>query len=630
MTERQGEDHKPDRRPPAPADPAFERLIEYLRESRGFDFTGYKRASLMRRVRHQMGRLGVSNFEEYYDYLQVHPHEFTALFDTILINVSSFFRDRDTWSYLAEEALPPLLRDNGSAPIRVWSAGCAAGQEAYSLAMVLCEALGPDKFRERVKIYATDVDEDALLVARQAVYDDRQVSDLPDGFRERYFERSGRRNIFRQDLRRSVIFGRNDLVQDAPISRLDIIACRNTLMYLNAETQTRVISRFGFALRHNGLLFLGKAEMLVNHTSTFVPVDLRCRIFRKAPKQVADEAALPQTSPRRVDPADITQLLMSEGFSTSPVAQIVVDANGTLGLVNQRASALLNLGQRDIGRPFQDLEVSYRPAELRSQLAMVQETRAPAWLREVEWWRTPNEKVSFDIQLVPLTDSRFRLIGVSIIFNDVTRYRELQYEVETANRQLESAYEQLQSTNEELETTNEELQSTVEELETTNEELQSTNEELETTNEELQSTNDELQVTNDELRDRTTEISSLNRFMQSILSSLGAAVAVVNAAMIVQVWNKQAEDMWGLREDETVGEHLLNIDSGLPIEELKPLVRQVTADGEPRASTVVSAVNRRGRVIALRVTVTPLRSGTGAPDGALLLMESSGGGAAPA
>jgi two-component system CheB/CheR fusion protein len=186
---------------------------------------------------------------------------------------------------------------------------------------------------------------------------------------------------------------------------------------------------------------------------------------------------------------------------------------------------------------------------------------------------------------------------------------------------LETAYEELQSTNEELETTNEELQSTVEELETTNEELQSTNEELETMNEELQSMNDELQATNDELRARTTEISSLNHFMESILGSLRAAVIVLNREMIVQVWNRQAEDLWGLREDETVGAHLLNLDSGLPGEQVKTLLRRVMFDGEDGSEITVDAVNRRGRPVRLRITVTPLVADGTQPNGALMLME---------
>jgi two-component system CheB/CheR fusion protein len=634
MTAESDRPEKPEKKAPVgqpeTRDPAFERLLTYLKESRAFDFTGYKRASLMRRVRHQMQQVDVESFDEYADYLQVHPDEFTALFNTILINVTSFFRDEEAWQYLAEVALPAMLGSLAEEePIRVWSAGCATGQEAYSLAMVLVEALGAAAFRQRVKIYATDVDEDALTIARQATYTEKEIRALPEGFQDKYFEAVNGRFAFRKDLRRNVIFGRNDMVQDAPISRIDLLACRNALMYFNAETQSRIVTRLGFALKPHGILFLGKAEMLLNHTAIFEPLDLKRRFFRKALTGDVRElvpTATPVPPVRRSPAEDDVHSLRTEAFLTSPVAQLVVDSQGQLALVNHRAGTLLALTERDLGRPFHDLEVSFRPAELRSHLATVRESRTSVWLRDVEWHRSANERLVLDIQLVPLVDARSRMLGTAIMFNDVSRFRQLQDELESANRQLETAYEELQSTNEELETTNEELQSTVEELETTNEELQSTNEELETMNEELQSMNDELQTTNEELRERTTEISSLNHFMESILGSLGAAVVVINRDMIVQVWNRQAEDLWGLREDEVLGEHFLNLDSGLPTDRLKTVVREVIFEGSPRGELVLDAVNRRGRRVELRVSATPLLAGNDEPSGALLLMEQQDAG----
>src|SRR5215475_7245247 len=158
------------RRPPDAVDPTFERLLNYLKESRAFDFTGYKRASLMRRVQHQMRQTGVDTFEEYHDFLQVHPDEFTALFNTILINVTGFFRDVEAWTYLRDEVLKPMIEARpADSPVRVWSAGCASGEEAYTLAIMLAEMMGVEEFRQRVKIYATDVDEDALTHARHAI-----------------------------------------------------------------------------------------------------------------------------------------------------------------------------------------------------------------------------------------------------------------------------------------------------------------------------------------------------------------------------------------------------------------------------------------------------------------------------
>ncbi len=257
------------------------------------------------------------------------------------------------------------------------------------------------------------------------------------------------------------------------------------------------------------------------------------------------------------------------------------------------------------------------------------ESRASVWLRELEWHRGGPEATFLDVQLVPLTDAGGVVLGVSISFTDVTRFHQLRLEVETANRQLAAAYEELQSANEELETTNEELQSTVEELETTNEELQSTNEELETMNEELQSANDELQGSNEQLRDRTGEVTDLNSFMESVLGSFDAAVIVLDRQLVVTVWTPQAYELWGLRADETVGRHLLELDSGLPVEELHDWLHAVLSGEEPTVvGEGIRAVNRRGRQVELRVSVTPLPSLSPAPGpaGVLLVLEDVRGG----
>jgi two-component system CheB/CheR fusion protein len=316
-------------------------------------------------------------------------------------------------------------------------------------------------------------------------------------------------------------------------------------------------------------------------------------------------------------------MLAEEALLSSPIAHVIVDSDGQLALVNQRAEAIFNVTQRDVGRPFQDLELSYRPLELRSYISQAVAERHAVWVRDVEWARPGGDVMHFDVQVVPLQSSGSAERGVSIFFTDVSRYRQLQDELEYANRQLETAYEELQSTNEELETTNEELQSTVEELETTNEELQSTNEELETMNEELQSMNDELQSSNDELRDRTMEVSELNRFMESILSSLRAAVAVADRDLKLLVWNERATDLWGLRSEEVVGEHLLNLDIGLPVERLRPVVRRVLSDGaDPVDEDVhIDAINRRGRSITVRVSASPLRGGDSEITGVILVLD---------
>src|SRR5829696_4717253 len=212
--------------------PEFEALLEFLRSHRGFDFTGYKRNSLFRRMTRRLQVVGLSTFEDYQDYLEVHPDEFAALFDTILINVTDFFRDRLAWRHVAERIVPKILAaKNETESVRAWSAACSTGQEAYSLAMLLAEALGPEAFRKRVKIYATDVDEEALAIARQGQYRLAQMTSVPPSLLAKYFERNGDTFTFRNEFRRAIIFGRHDLVSDAPIGRVDLLACRNVLMY---------------------------------------------------------------------------------------------------------------------------------------------------------------------------------------------------------------------------------------------------------------------------------------------------------------------------------------------------------------------------------------------------------------
>jgi len=603
----------------------LEALLEYLKHHRGFDFTGYKRSSLRRRVGKRMQFLRLERYSDYLDYLEVHPEEFIELFNTILINVTGFFRDASAWDYLATDVLPLLIAEKKSQdPIRVWSAGCASGEEAYTLAMMLGEALGLENFRRRVKIYATDVDEEALMQARHASYSAKDLSPIPEALRSKYFESSGQRYAFRPDLRRVVIFGRHDLVQDAPISRLDLLVCRNTLMYFNAETQARILARFHFAMNDTGFIFLGKAEMLLTRANLFTPVHLKNRIFSKVPRPTLRDRLLVAA---QAGSMDVGNHLMSHirlrdaAIDTVPVAQVVLDLQRHLFLSNQAARTTFGILPHDVGRPFYDLDLSYRPVELRSRVEQVYTDRQTQQLSNIERPLPDGTVQCLDVHLVPLCDTDGTLLGMSVIFYDVTPHRRLQVELEKSRQELETAYEELQSTNEELETTNEELQSTVEELETTNEELQSTNEELETMNEELQSGNEELQTINDELRERTDELNRAKSFLESILSSLYVAAVVVDPSFNILMWNSEAADLWGLREDEVQGQSILSLDIGLPVDQLRTPVRDVLHGRTEFQEIVLEATNRRGRAIQCRITCTPLLGEGKTIRGVILLIE---------
>ncbi len=606
--------------------PELENLLDYIKRTRGFDFSGYKRTSLSRRILKRIQTVNVDNYSSYLDYLEVHPDEFVELFNTILINVTAFFREPQAWDYIAHEIIPRIINSRDArTPIRIWSAGCASGEETYTVAMLLAEALGMEQCSERVKVFATDVDEEALNYARHASYSPREVQVIPSDLLEKYFEQINGRYIVQKELRRCIIFGRHDLVQDAPISRINLLVCRNTLMYFNTETQAKILDRFHFALDDRGFLFLGKAEMLFTRNHSFTPVDLRRRVFTKTPNGNLREMFLhmPHHNNQQSALEMVDQIRIHEAaFEIDPVAQIVIDLNNSIILANAQARTLFNINIKDLGRPVQDLELSYRPVELRSRIDQVRTHHRTVTLKDVEWSTSEREIRYLDVQIMPLFNSNTdTLIGIKIIFSDVTRFKQLQNDLVHANQELETAYEELQSTNEELETTNEELQSTVEELETTNEELQSTNEELETMNEELQSTNEELQTINEELRQRSEELNRVNSFLESILTSLRAGVVVLSPDLHILIWNRKAEDLWGLRADEVFLLHFMSLDIGLPLEPLRqPLLAIVTGQSQFH-EVLLNARNRRGRAVQCEVICTPLIGTDSEVQGVILLME---------
>jgi two-component system, chemotaxis family, CheB/CheR fusion protein len=605
-------------------DQSFEQLLEFVRDIRGFDYSSYKRPSLMRRVEKRMQTVGVESYEDYRHYLEAEPREFDQLFNTILINVTGFFRDPVAWDYVRRETIPSLLesRSDGEA-IRIWSAGCASGEEAYTAGIILAEALGEIDFRERVKIYATDVDEEALTEARHAVFSAKQIAGIPEELRDKYFQPVDGEFVVRGDLRRAVVFGRNDLISDPPISRVDLIISRNTLMYFGSQAQRRILSNFYFALNPDGFLFLGKAEALMSRTNFFVPVDLKSRVFQPNGGIGVEPHLRPTAAPDVAPQAQREERRLQEAtFDTAPHAQLVVDLGGNLSLLNHQARSLFHLSPDDVGRPLRDLEVSYRPVELRSKIEEALEERKAIVLRDVLWPLAGDEDRHFDVTVAPVLARGGEIVGVGVAFADVSRSEAMRSELEQARRELERAYEELQSTVEELETTNEELQSTNEELETTNEELQSTNEELETMNEELQSTNEELETMNDEMRDRTDEALRANSFLGSVLSSITQSVVVLDPDLRVTAWSEAASALWGLREDEVVGQFFLNLDIGLPVTELKMPIRHALA-GAASDEVELEARDRRGKAVITRVALSPLLSHQSEIEGVILVMTSS-------
>jgi two-component system CheB/CheR fusion protein len=311
-----------------------------------------------------------------------------------------------------------------------------------------------------------------------------------------------------------------------------------------------------------------------------------------------------------------------------PVAMIGVAADGRMLVANAVARRLFGLVDRDVGRPLQDLQVSYRPLELRGRIDEAVKTRAVVRVDDVEFARFGGEApVRLSVQVVPHFENG-RHTGASISFIDATRVYDLQRQLDTANHMIETTMEELQSANEELETTNEEIQSTNEELETTNEELQSTNEELETTNEELKSTNEDLETANEELRARSEQLERQRTYTDIVLGSIGTGIVVTDRELRVTSWNRWNETTWGLRHEEVEGRPLLALDIGLPVAEIEDRLRRVLAGEIESDRAVLQAVDRRGRPITCNVILSALRdNGTPEIAGAVLVVESAAGAA---
>jgi len=607
-----------------PSDPNFEALLHYIQESRGLDFRGYKRTSLMRRITLRMEAVGADTFAAYQSHLEADPGEFESLLNTVLINVTSFFRDTDAWDVLKNDVVPRLIAQaEPDKPIRVWSVGCASGEEPYSIAMLFADALGNVEFCNRVKIYATDLDEEALKTARLATYAPRDVENVPAEFLHKFFERTNNHYVFERELRKCVIFGRHNVVNDAPISRIDLLVCRNLLIYLEAETQGVVLPRLHYALNPEGYLFLGKAETQLARSPLFKPVEMKHRIFAK----VAQEWRRPigggfgASRVRRSEAPLPSAQLLEAALNEAGHALLVVDETGAVALANMPARHLLGVGEADIGRPFQDLPISYRPMELRGPLEEVFRSRRAIRLDDQEYRLTQTDIIRLTIDARPLARGDGSVYAVLLCFTDTTRMHTLQLELETAQENLENSIEELQSANEELETTNEELQSTNEELETTNEELQSTNEELETLNEEARSSNEEMESVNEELRIQAEQASNYRIHLESVLRSMNGGMIVLDQKHAIQSWNRWSENSWGLRAEEVAGTSFETLDIGLPVHLLRDAMASVQARREEQAEQIIEGMDRRGRRILCRVTISGLRDEDGEGNGLVLMFQ---------
>jgi two-component system CheB/CheR fusion protein len=564
---------------------SLKHLIQTIAAERGLDLRGYKMSTLERRIRRRMAQVGVAEYEGYLEKVRSDPQETNELLNTVLINVTEFFRDPQAWEVLRTDILPRLLAGMKPGDVfRAWSAGCASGEEPYSLAILLADYLGPRHSDYDIKIYATDIDEEALNIARRGEYPSGHLRRMQPAWRERYFHGSSVLRLNRE-IRRMVIFGRSNLVADAPISHCQIVVCRNVLIYFDSATQKQIFARFHYALEPNGFLFLGKAESKLTESSIFRPVDSRWRIFQRVDretKQTRVEDVFP-VGGRGDDAQQELQTLriqMKYLLQTLRSGIVTLDAHDVVDTCNESALAIWGMtGVRVIGRRIHNTDFALRCPEIQPRLEQSHSSNDPITF---QCRLRPNgEERVLSVTLSPVMAENGERAGTIIYSEDITSQDRLQSTVE----QLEATSEELQSANEELETTNEELQSTNEELETTNEELQSTNEELETTNEELHSLNEELENMNEELEARTRDLHFLTNRYAETLRRMPWPVLLVDREEKIQLWNVAAQKLFGVGATSVVG---IEVDK-LPMQQAlrKVLVRKLRSVMENRHSVTM-------------------------------------------
>jgi two-component system CheB/CheR fusion protein len=541
------------------ADVSLRELLQELAEQRAFDFRGYKRTTLERRFRKRMFQLNIGTYADYAEYIRKNPDETNELLTTILINVTEFFRDPPAWEVLRRELLPALLKAlKPGASFRAWSAGCASGEEAYSIAIVLADLLGPRISQFDVKIYATDIDEEELTTARRGEYSGEALRRVRTEWREKYFHGKGMLRVNRE-IRRMVIFGRSNLALDAPISHVNLLLCRNVLIYFDSELQKQILARLHYALEPGGILFLGKSESQLTNSNHFRRLNARWRIFQRTKGTQGTEQNEPASVP---EPGQLASSAHSQELNglrqqqrylleAMRIGVLLLNSDDVIVQSNSAMTALYGLPANNlVGNRLQDTDLIVRTPELSTRL---------------QTSRLNNESARFQCRVKAGSEERLLELSLRAVFNehgertgtliycdDVSTQEKLQTTIE----ELEATSEELQSANEELETTNEELQSTNEELETTNEELQSTNEELETTNEELQSLNEELETTNQELEEHSKDLDQINSVYSQTLEKIRLPLMLVNQDHRIEFWNTMALRLFGFRSKPPVALHL--------------------------------------------------------------------------
>jgi len=630
-------------------------IFQLLRRTTGVDFTHYRQTTILRRIQRRMVVHKIDRLPEYVKYIQTNPTEIKALYQDMLINVTSFFRNPGMFEALKTEVFARILKDRGAEwAVRMWTPGCASGEETYSVAIALLEFLGDKASEVTIQLFGTDVSETSIIKARTGVYPENIQGDVSADRLRRFFTKTEGGYRISKTIRDMCIFAQHNVLNDPPFSQMDLICCRNLLIYLEPVLQSKVISLFHYAAKPGGYLVLGSSEGVGVVANLFNTEDRTYKIFSKKPsanrqlvtfslnRQGERAAVAPLQMPSKQPEGPWNYLEAQREFDRRLLSQYspaAVFVNEELEIVHTRgnASRYLKLAP---GRASLNILKMAREGllfDLRKALNRCKKENVPVGKQRVQI-KTGNgngngkdsgnrvaRHVNFEVAPVQLGNTHDRYFMV--LFQDAVpesvpaRSRKPEREspgaaarVAKLEEELAATKEYLQSVIESQEATNEELQSANEEIPSSNEELQSTNEELETAKEELQSANEELSTVNDELRSRNIEITQVNNDLTNLLTSIDIAVIMVGSDLTIRRFTPQAEKMIGLIPGD-VGRPFLNINPTVEIEDFQPMVLKVISTSHPVEREFADST---GKPFQLRIL--PCRTSEGKIDGAVIML----------
>ena len=638
----------------AEAEPAREadlddlsRIFLALKKHTGVDFTAYKQSTLQRRIHRRMALHRIERLRQYATFLRDHTKEVEELFNDLLINVTRFFRDETAFNAIRKKFIPTLIKSKGSkGELRAWVPGCASGEEVYSLAICILESLGSAAPTMRVQIFGTDLSEAAIDRARLGIYSSAIEKDVSPERLQRFFKKLDSTYQINRSVRDVCTFARQNITADPPFSRLDMISCRNVLIYLGIQLQKRVFPLFHYALNPGGYLILGPSETIGVFSDMFELVDRRAKIYAKKvlPGRPDLDLHLPQGTFREVKTLAAPRLAPApEGRDFNSQVQQVADR---IMLGNYVPSGVViddNLLVRQFrGRTSPYLEHTAGPAtlnllhmakpglvpDLRATIHRALRTGQPARKERVFVKRDAHvDELALEVVpfKVPTSDINWALVifrepgaietkSVSKSKKKKGKKSASETEVGHLREELSATKESLQAIIEEQEATNEELKSANEEIESSNEELQSTNEELETAKEELQSTNEELTTLNEELSNRNLEIMQMNSDLSNLLSSIYLPIVMVDNTLTIRRATPTARDAFNIT-DSDVGRRMTELNPNIDIPDIEKLFHEVIDTLTVREREVR---DKKGRLYSLRVR--PYRTADNKIDGAVLTL----------